>query len=210
MININQRVWKLLEADLAVKKCLSKKVVNTRALARYLIDKHDLKSSLDAVISAIRRFEAQGGYEREEAKIKNLLKNSLISTRTNITCFTLKLNSVEFLKRIKDINVDIPGTRISAGSYEIKLIVTNGKAELFRKKFRDEIIKEDSDLGEIRLELSEEACKTKGVLARIATELSLHDTNIEELIICPPEFSIYVKEKDMVKAHQSLVELTRV
>ena len=48
---------------------------------------------------------------------------------------------------------------------------------------------------------------TKGVLARIATELSLGNINIHELIMCPPEFIVYVKERDIVKAHEALLKL---
>jgi hypothetical protein len=46
-------------------------------------------------------------------------------------------------------------------------------------------------------------------LARIASEVALANINIQEIIVCPPEFLIYVKEKDMVKAHESLLKLCR-
>lgn len=210
MANINQKVWQILDSDLSVKKDLARKIVNTRALARDIIKRYNLKTSLDAVISAIRRFEAQGNFVKEDKQMRNLLKNSLIRTRTNLTCFTIKIKPREFFKKVQDVDMNIPGTRVSSGSFAVKLVVISDKADRIRKKFKDHIIKEEKELGEIKLELSDEACQTKGVLARIASEISLHDINIQEFFICPPEFLIYVREKDLVKTHQSIVELTRL
>lgn len=209
-MNVNQRIWTILEGDLAIKKNLSRRIVNTRALARDLITSYKLNASLDAVISAIRRFETQGDYKKQDTLIQNVLKDSLVRTRTNITCFTIKLKPREFLEKLKNIDMNIPGTRILTGSSAVKLIVINEKVPLFRKVFGDLIINENPSLAEVKVELSQEAIQTKGVLARVATEISLQDINLSEFFMCPPELLVYVKEKDLVKTHQTIVELTRL
>ena len=35
----------------------------------------------------------------------------------------------------------------------------------------------------------------------------LYDINIEEMIIAPPEFLIYVKQEDLIKTHEALFKL---
>ena len=67
----------------------------------------------------------------------------------------------------------------------------------------------DNNLSEITVTVSEKALKTKGVLARIAGELAVADINIHELIVCPPQFLIYVAQKDIVKAHERVLALSR-
>ena len=86
---ITQDIWKLLRSDLAVQKDLNRGLINVRALARHLIEKHGLEASLDSVISAIRRFEAKK-FAEDERKLAKVLKNAKISTRNNIACFTLE------------------------------------------------------------------------------------------------------------------------
>ena len=60
----------------------------------------------------------------------------------------------------------------------------------------------------ISVVLPEKAIQTKGVMAKIASEIALANINITELIVCPPQFFIYVAEKDIVKAHERVLALT--
>jgi hypothetical protein len=50
----------------------------------------------------------------------------------------------------------------------------------------------------------------KGILAEIANEISIHNININEILICPPEFLILVSSKDMVKTHEIILGLTEI
>ena len=72
---------------------------------------------------------------------------------------------------------------------------------------QDEVQKIEEGLSEINVKVSETALQTKGVLARMSTELALANINISEVVICPPEFFIYLKQKDIVKAHDSILRL---
>jgi len=62
-------------------------------------------------------------------------------------------------------------------------------------------------LSEISVTVAEKATKTRGVLARITAELALANINIHEMMVCPPQFLIYVSEKDIVKAHERIMSL---
>ena len=72
---------------------------------------------------------------------------------------------------------------------------------------KNKIVKVEKELSEISIVVKETAVKTKGILARISNELALHGINLVEIIMDPPEFLIYVKEKDTVEAHKALFNL---
>ncbi|MBW2994631.1 hypothetical protein KY315_04395, partial [Candidatus Woesearchaeota archaeon] len=70
-----------------------------------------------------------------------------------------------------------------------------------------EISKIQQGLSEINVKLSTKSLETKGILARISSEIALANISLQEMVVCPPEFLIYVKEKDIVKAHEAILKL---
>ena len=87
--SINQIVWGILEGHIGLKKDLSRDIINIRALANYLIDKYDLNTSIDSVISALRRYSDSSEKIKEEKNILSFFKNATIKTRNHIFCLTL-------------------------------------------------------------------------------------------------------------------------
>lgn len=205
---INQQVWHILKSDVAIQRDLWRQIINTRALAKYLIEAYDLRTSLDAVISSIRRFQTEATFQEEDKKLQHIFKSAVISTKNNMTCITVALRLPDLLKRVCTIAAPVP-FRISSGSEEFKIIIDNPHVHKMKPLFqKNEILSLDSDLSEISVTVAEDAINTKGVLARIAGELSLSDINIHEFIVVPPEFLIYVKQKDIVAAHKSMLALS--
>jgi hypothetical protein len=72
---------------------------------------------------------------------------------------------------------------------------------------KEDIGKIQEGLSEINVKLSTKSVEIKGVLARIASEIALANISLQEMVVCPPEFLIYVKEKDIVKAHEAILKL---
>jgi hypothetical protein len=210
MSNINKEVWDVLDKDLSAQKDLSRGLINIRGLAKYIIEKHNMKASLDAVISAIRRYSTQREYKEEEKKLKALFKEAMISTKTNISRLTISQDAEE---KIPDVIKKIDFARhetffLATGAQIFKIFVDNHNADEIKSIFtRKEIIDAESNLGELSIRLGSEALKTKGVLARMTGEVSLRGINIEDFMVCAPEFIILVKEKDLIKAHESLLQL---
>jgi len=203
----NQEVWKILRSDLAIQKDLNRNLINSRALAKYVITKYNLTTSLDAVISAIRRFQGEETFREEEKAILSVFKNAVISTKNNMACITLNMRPCHFLKKT-NLAENSPSYRIIATPNEIKVMLEQPLLADIKKLFsKDEIIKIEENLSEIRIKVEESAVKTKGVLARIANEIALADINIQEILVCIPRFLIYVKEKDIVKAHEAILKL---
>lgn len=206
--NINQTVWKILVTDLAVQKGLSRKIINTRALAKYILKTYELPASLDSVISAIRRFQDGENFEENEKGLLHIFRDSVISTKNNMACVTLAIRSKDLFNKICATGNHVPPFKVTTGSEEIKVIVEQPHLEKIRALFdKKDVLDLDKDLSELHVVVAEKAVHTKGVMARIANELTLANINIHEVIICPPEFLLYVKEKDIVKAHEAILKL---
>src|SRR3989338_4501051 len=93
--NIRAFVWKIIDTDIAIRKCLSRGLVNVRSLASYIIHTQNIDASLDSVISAIRRYEKTQAKKGEEIpSAYAMLKQARLSTRTNMSSLLLKRTDV--------------------------------------------------------------------------------------------------------------------
>ncbi len=201
-MSISQTVSDIIGSDLSLQKDLRRGLINHRALARYLLEKYNLDASLDAVISAIRRIEIEPLKDFDK-KITGFFKDATISTRNNLVCFTLKKEALYLLPKVINKNI-----RVVTGTDEINVIAEKPKYESLQDIFSQYTIKIEKDIGEVSIRLAEEAAKTRGVMSRIANEISLNKINIEQLLISVPEFLIYVKDKDVIKTHEVLLGLS--
>jgi len=208
--NINQTVSKIISMDMAIQKGLSNNIINSRALAKYVIKKYSLTASLDSVISAIRRFQSQENFEKEEKAVLHIFRDAVVSTKNNIACLTLELTPKEFFQKMSMFpNSRIP-LKVVTGTREVKILFENTYLKNMKEMFTEDDIKITmNNLSEISVKVSERALRTKGVLARISSELALARINVDELLVIPPEFLIYVKQKDIVKAHEAMMKLTK-
>lgn len=200
--NTAQKVWSILEGDIAVKRCLSRGLINTRALARHIIERHEPGAIMDSVISAIRRLSEAGEMKKSEDKISSMFKDSIIKTRNNVVCLTVKLDA---LNHLKELGLD--DTRLITGSREFKIIVDRNRLEEYLSVFGNSVVKMEEGLSELSVVLNERVVKTSGIAARVTNEIAMHDINIEEILVCPPEFLICVKEADVIKTHEALLKL---
>ena len=180
-----------------------------RALAKHIVTRYSLNASLDSIISAIRRFQGQDEIWQEEKSLLSVFKNSVVSTKNNVACLTLNLSSKEFFQKAASLPNHYP-YKVVVGDREVKLVTDKPHLEKVKSFFNNsDIAKIEDGLSEISVRLSDIANQMKGVLARLANELALANIIIHEIIICPPEFFIYLKQKDIVKAHDSILKLSQ-
>lgn len=215
MTNITQTVWNLISQDPSIQKNLQKNLINVRALAKYIIRQYQLKASVDSVISAIRRYSSSQTFRENVEFITKVFSGASISTKNNLTCLVLR-NQSDIQKCLSEISklVDFEKRetfRMIKGKSHLKLI-TEMKALPKLKEFLSEKenfeIKEN--LSEIKIQMLDmQADKTKGVAARLSNELLINDINISEIIFCVPEIIIYVDQKDLLKAHDSIIQICR-
>jgi hypothetical protein len=205
--NVNQNVRKILQEDLAIQKDLSRRIINMRALAKHILKRYQLQASLDAVISAIRRFQAEGVFEEHESALLNIFKDAIVTTKNSMAALTLALTPAEFYKRACSRDPAF-GYHITTGSREVKLYIEQSSLEHVKQLFtKEELRHAEEDLSQISIVVRPEATQTRGVIARMTSELALANINVHGIIICTPEFLVYVKQKDIVKAHESILKL---
>ncbi len=210
-VNINQTVWKILESDLAIQKDINRKIINVRALAKHILKKYELPASLDSIISSIRRFQGSMHFSVDEKELLHIFRDSVVGTKNNMACITLKLRPRELFEKVCANGEKLVPFKVTSGSEGLKVIVEQPHLEHVKCFFdKKDIVSVDKDLSELSVIVSEKATQTKGVIARLSSELSLADINIHELIVAMPEFLVYVKEKDIVKAHEAILKLCEV
>ena len=206
MLSTNQKIWHLINSDESLKKALRLDLVNVRAVAKYLITTYKLNTSLDSVISAIRRYEDDDELKKEEKAIVDVFKDCIIQTRNNLICVTIDKNSFSELFSIFKNNELEYNSRIAKGTNVIKIFVDKEDYLKIKKKLGPNIKHVQEGLGEMSIFLNEKVSQMRGILAKIANELSLYRINILEMIICVPQFIIYVKEEDMLKTHEAIIK----
>lgn len=209
--NITQEVKSYLAKDLSIQKNLQKGIVNIRALAQHIIREQGLKTSTDTVMNVIRKISFDDEiFTKDSEKVKDILKFSNITTRNGIVCVILRKQS-DIQKYLSEVNnlIDFEKLpRLIKGVHNLKIITDKENVQKIRTifpEFKNFEIKEN--LSEIRLKTSVKADDTKGVLAMISNELMLRDINISEIILCIPEMMIYVDQKDLLTAYQSMLSL---
>ncbi len=207
MTNINQTVWKLIAQDASINTALRRGLLNTRSLALYLIKKHHLDTSLDAVISAIRRYPVEKELSEQEDTLAGIFKNAVIFTKSSMACITLEADAIRALIASFGEN-GRKNFRLIRGKKYAKVIVHEGDLDGFLKQFKKtEVITTKSGLGEVRIVLPQDAENVRGILARLTSEIALHEISISELIICMPEMLVYVDQKDLLKTHHAVLSL---
>lgn len=213
MTNITQIVWNILIQDLSIQKNLQENLINVRSLAKYLIKKHHLNASVDSVISAIRRYSSNQELQEGTAMIKEVFIGSNVSTKNNLACVILRKQSYiqKCLTEIsKIIDFEKRETlRMIKGKKNLKLIIEMKYLKKFKKFFSEkEKAEVKENLSEIKITTPDmKADKTRGIAARISNELLINNINLEEIIFCVPEIIIYVKQENLLKAHESVVKL---
>jgi len=212
--NTTQEVWNYLAKDLSIQRNLQRGVLNVRALAKHVKKERNLKASIDAVISAIRRFSNNKKFKKETSNVEEVFRFSNISTKNNIACLTLRSQAdiqryLSEATKITDLDRREP-LRLVKGKSNLKIITDMENIEKIKNLFSNEDIKSKENLSEIRINISLKADQTKGVAARIANEIMLRNININEIIFCVPEIIIYVEQKDLISAYESMLNLCKV
>ncbi|MBT4540920.1 hypothetical protein HOC35_05390 [Candidatus Woesearchaeota archaeon] len=209
--NINRQIWNIISRDIAVQKCIVAGIVNNRALAKYLIKEYNLSFSLDAVLSAVRRYSVEEEFEEYAKEVDEALSKMMVMTKNNIASIKLKVEA--FTNIANDYLTKLilkHNFRMIKSKEVIKLFVNQKDLDKKLKAFDPNyIIGDIHNLCEVRIILEEEATYVRGILSRITSELTLHNVNIHDIIVGIPEILIYVEEKDLVLAQKCLMDFRK-
>ena len=211
MTNIVHKVWKILDEDPSIRRVMRQGLINTSALAKYIITEKKVEGTLDAVSSAIRRYKLDR-YDDIFTTASNIVSFGEISTRSklaNVAVIKDTENQMLLPKLFSLINYNRGDViRIIQADESIKILVNEKNLEEIKKLFpNDKIIKIDKKLAEINMHLHPEAVNTPGIISIISSELAMNDVNVMEVMSCVPEMLWFVKEKDVLKAHNIVYHL---
>jgi len=212
MTNTVQKVWRFLDNNTSIKREMKRGLINTSALARYIINKWKISADQDAVISAIRRYRLDIYTDVFDNAYKILSQTVNISTKSNLAEISLiKDDEVqELLPKIFSIIKYVQGDvlRVTQANESIRLLIDEKNMEkvidMFPKK---KIISKEKGLAEINIYIHPQMQTTPGILATIANELAINDINIVEFMTCPPEMICVVKKDDLLRASRVLYKL---
>ena len=212
MTNIVHEVWKILDNNPSIRREMNRGLINISSLARYIINKKKIDATLDAVISAIRRYKLDTHDDVFDNAYNILSQTVNVSTKNNLAEISLiKDDEVQELLQklfyiIKYVRGDV--LRVSQANESIRLLIDeknmNKVIDLFPK---NKIISREKGLAEINIYIHPKMQTTPGILAAIANELAINNINIVEFMTCPPEMICVVKKDDLLKASNVLYNL---
>ncbi|MBI2655598.1 hypothetical protein HYX06_04215 [Candidatus Woesearchaeota archaeon] len=216
MTSIAKAIAKEIEEDVVARRALEKGIISMKSLAVYLIKKHGLSASSDAVVSAIRRYKEETPLEAKYEKARDVIsKSSDIRITTNIAEISIEKNQ-ETQKPLQKAFSMISYEKgeimlIIQGEKSIKIILNSANREKILELFsRKSILHVEDNLAEINIHLTDDAVKTPGIIATLSTEFMIHDINIYESMSCIPEMLFFVKQKDIMKSYQILSNLVKI
>jgi hypothetical protein len=211
MTNITHEVLKTLDNNPSIRRCMSQGLINTTALAKYIIKEKKIEASLDAVSSAIRRYKLDR-YDEIFDIANRIVTFGELSTKSRLANIAVIKDSEiqELLPKLFSIIQFNRGDvlRIIQADEAIKILVNEKNLEKVKDLLpKKKIIKIDRNLAELNIHLHPEAVKTPGIIAIISNELALNNINVMEFMSCVPEMLWFVKEKDILKAHNVMFNL---
>jgi predicted regulator of amino acid metabolism with ACT domain len=209
---IAQRIWKYLDQDPCLRRNISRGLINIRALARYIIKEQKINTSIDAVISSIRRYK----FTKDKKIFENAKK--LIGQTSNITT----RNHIASIEVVKDTEVQqlLPRLfplvnynrgdvlRIGHADESINIFVDEKNLSAVEKLIPPEkIIRIHPNLASINIRLKPETQKTPGIIAIIANEIAINNINVIDFMSCVSEFLWFVQDEDLLKVYGAFKQL---
>jgi hypothetical protein len=210
MTSVAKEVEKHINEDVIIRRAMEKGIVSMKSLAFCLIREKKVNASVDAVVSAIRRYKDASPSGKTYEKAREVLsKSSDIRITTNITEIALEKSQETqkiLHKAFSVVNYEKGETLlIVQGEKGIKLILNDSNREKIIALFpRKSIIYVEKSLAEINLHLPQEAVETPGIVATITTEFMINNINLYESVSCIPEMMLFLKQKDLVKGYEIL------
>ena len=210
--NIIDEVNEVLNRNPCIRMNMGKGLINIRALARYIIKERKLETTLDAVISAIRRYEMKSEEKLFENAYDIITKTIAISTKTPLASISLiKDTEVQGLlpKLFSIIHYNQGDVlRIIQADESIKIIVDEKNLENAKNLFPEgKINRIKRNLGEINAHMHPDGEHVLGIVAITLNELAINGINVQETMSCVPEVVCFVEEKDILKAYNVLHNL---
>lgn len=213
MVNGSNFVYNYLDRHKDIRRNISRKIINTRSLAKYIHKENpELNMSTTGIITAIRRYSEGINSEKNNIKIDNIFKNTILEMGfgyriLNVlkTEYTLNLLN-ELLKKINlrgNSNINVVMSKSSFALYfDIE------KYDLIIEELNDaKILYEIKDIGMIKLKFGPIIDSTPNVFATILNEIGMNHINVIDVYTKRDKMMIYVSEKDLMNCSNIIHKL---
>lgn len=212
--NMREFVWKIIDTDISLKKDLLRGVINVRSLAKHILSTQKVNASLDAVISAIRRYDKSAENKLEAYSVYDVLKQARITTRTNMSSLLLKrTDEVKTKLGRPDKLMDFQGhetIRVLEGSQALTLIFDRKNFEKIKSIFTKAVVlEENKNVGMIEITYPRILKKTPGVFLMLYNELAENGISVIDSLISSTEHIIILEEEKLLKAFELIYNLCK-
>jgi DNA polymerase III delta prime subunit len=197
--NVREFVWKFIDTDIALKKDLDRDIINVRSLASYILATQKLNTSLDAIISAIRRYEKSPEKRQESFSVHEVLKQARPSIRTKMASLLLKRTDFVKSKLGRPDKIiafqEHDAVRILEGSQALTLVIDQKNLEKVKEQFPRELILEEN---------------RKVGMIEVTNGLAESNISIIDALISSNEHILLVEEENLLKAFELIYNLCSV
>ena len=212
--SIKEFVWKFIDAEISIKKGLARRIINVRSLAKHILSTQKLSASLDAVISAIRRYSEDINKKEETYSVHNVLKQAKVAIRTKMSSLLLK--RTDFVKtklgrqdKFMDFQ-DHDIIRVLEGSNALTIVIDQKNLDKVKAAFpKDIILEENKKVGMIEIGYPRILKKIPGVFSIIYNELAENGISIIDALISSNEHILIVEEDKLLKAFDLIYNLCK-
>lgn len=208
---LSEQVRQAVRSEPGLPEALARRLVNHRALARWLLEEKRVEGTEEAVVSALRRIHgALGGASHDV--IDAVLGDGQVGTQSGMCSFTLHLGT-RLSELVPELSKRIDTTRgdtliVVSSSRGAKVIVDERNveriADLLPRAARDHAKR---DLTMIAIGLPPAAAGTPGVIARITGALASEGINVAELVDGVGQHLVFVTSDDALRAYALLADI---
>ncbi len=206
-----RRVEDLIQTDPVIKKGLQRGIINSRALARYILDVAGVDSTFDAILGIVRRYPMPHGESSNDSQV---LRECELSLRDKLAELQVEYHQetmyqiAEFASNLKTLRGG--KLKLVVGMGLIRVITDQSALDALRKTLRprDEIAY-TTNLTEISVHLAPASRATVGLVAKITMEFALNDINLEGMMGGASEVNLLVAEPDAPRALEALQRMSK-
>ncbi len=211
MAEARRRIEHIIETDPVIRKGLQRRIVNSRALARYMMDVEGVDSTYDAILGIIRRYPVSSSGSLD---VYRVFRECELSLRDKLAELEVEYHQetmyqiAEFASNLKTARGE--SLKLVVGLGFIRIIADQNALENLRRTLRPRAeINYSPNLTEISVHLPPAALTMKEIAAKITMELALNDINLAGMIEGPRVVTLLVTETDAPRALQALQRMLK-
>lgn len=185
-----------------IEPYLSRKLVNYRALAREIRPQVALKLgrevNIQSIVSALRRLPLE---ERDREKpIGQILSRSDINLRYDLGLVTVSLSG-DTHSKVLEVHSELGGEGylLLQGQENLTIVAKDSYLSFLQELFKGSTVRKLGGLAGVVVKSPEAIAVTPGVIARLASLLSMEKINIVEMMSSHVETFFLIEEEDALR-----------